>query len=118
MEFNNRVPIYLQVIDTIKKKIVTGQIEPGSKLPSTRVLAVEYNINPNTAARIYKEMERMGICFTKRGLGTFVTDSEKIIRPIKYDMAKKLIKSFTEEMSELGFTKEQMIEEISKGEVR
>jgi DNA-binding transcriptional regulator YhcF (GntR family) len=116
LEFNNRVPIYLQVIDIIKKRIVTGQIEPGSKLPSTRALAVEYNINPNTAARIYKEMERMGICYTKRGLGTFVTDSEKIIRPIKYDMAKKLIKSFTEEMQQLGFTKEQMIEEISKEE--
>lgn len=114
MEFNNRVPIYLQVIDMIKKKLVTGQIEPGSKLPSTRMLAVEYNINPNTAARIYKEMERMGICYTKRGLGTFVTDSNKIIRPIKYDMAKRLIKNFTEEMHELGFTTEQMIEEISK----
>ena len=56
MEFNSRIPIYLQVIDDIKKRLVTGGIEPGAKLPSTRELAVEYNINPNTAARIYREM--------------------------------------------------------------
>lgn len=114
MEFNSRIPIYLQVIDIIKKQLVTGKMSSGCKLPSTRALAVEYNINPNTAARIYKEMELMGICYTKRGLGTFATDSVKTIERIKEDMAKRVINSFVEEMSELGYTKNDMVQEIRK----
>ncbi len=114
MEFNSRIPIYLQVIDVIKKQLVTGKMSSGSKLPSTRALAIEYKINPNTAARIYKEMELMGICYTKRGLGTFATDSKKTIDGIKDDMAERLINNFVEEMLELGFTKNEMVEEIRK----
>ncbi len=114
MEFNSRIPIYLQVIDDIKKRLVMGKITPGEKLPSTRELAVEYNINPNTAARIYKEMEQMSLCYTKRGLGTFATEDEKQIIMIKQEMAKNIIGTFVEEMSELGFDKNQMIDAVKK----
>ena len=69
MQYNNRLPIYLQVINDIKKRMVKGEIMPGEKLPSTRALAVEYEVNPNTAARIYTEMEKMGLCYTERGTG-------------------------------------------------
>ena len=112
MEFNSRIPIYLQVIDVIKKQLVTGKISPGSKLVSTRELAVKYNINPNTAARIYKEMELMGICYTKRGLGTFVTESNEKIDEMKEDITLNVINIFINEMKELGYTKKDMVEEI------
>ena len=114
MEFNSRIPIYLQVIDDIKKRLVTGRIEPGSKLPSTRELAVEYNINPNTAARIYREMEAMSLCYTKRGLGTFATEDAQQIDKIKNEMADSIVSGFVDEMRMLGFNKNQMIEAINK----
>jgi DNA-binding transcriptional regulator YhcF (GntR family) len=66
LEFKNNIPIYLQVIDDIKHKIVLGELNLGDKLPSTRELAVMYQINPNTAVRVYNEMELMGLCFTKQ----------------------------------------------------
>ena len=53
MEFKTNIPIYLQVIEDIKQKIIAGTLPLGSKLPSSRELAIEYQINPNTAARIY-----------------------------------------------------------------
>jgi GntR family transcriptional regulator len=114
MQFNNREPIYLQVIDDIKKKIVTGKIRSGEKLPSTRTLSEEYGINPNTAARIYKEMETMELCYTKRGLGTFVSESEEMIDEIKQTMAEKYINHFTEEMLGLGYSIDEMIKFIEK----
>ncbi len=114
MEFNSRIPIYLQVIDDIKKRLVTGKIEPGSKLPSTRELAVEYNINPNTAARIYREMEQMSLCYTKRGLGTFATEDKQQIDKIKQEMADSIVSGFAHEMHMLGFDKQQMIDAIDK----
>lgn len=116
MEFNSSIPIYLQVMDAIKKQLILGTLQPGEQLPSTRSLAITYNVNPNTAARIYRELELEGICFTKRGLGTFVTDSKEIINQLREPMAKKVIDHFVAEMTELGYNFEEMIKIIQERE--
>lgn len=112
MEFKANVPIYLQVIDDIKKQIVTGELALGDKLPSTRELAVRYQINPNTAVRVYNEMELDGLTFTKRGLGTFVTEDMGKYESIKREMAQFRIVEYVSEMRELGYEKEEMIRAI------
>jgi DNA-binding transcriptional regulator YhcF (GntR family) len=104
----------MQVIDMIKKDMVAGRLQPGEKLPSTRELAVQYHINPNTAGRIYREMEMQNMCFTKRGLGTFVTEDEKIFSGIREQMAEEVVLNFVKEMKELGFSSEEVISDISK----
>ena len=79
MKFNISIPVYLQVIDCLKKRMVSGAIKLGEKLPSVRGLSEEFTINPNTATRVYHEMELMELCFTKRGIGTFVTEDAEYI---------------------------------------
>ena len=113
MEFKNK-PIYLQVIDDIKHKIVLGELNLGEKLPSTRELAVMYQINPNTAVRVYNEMELMGLCFTKRGLGTFITEDEEKLYSIKKEMAADYVDAFIKGMNGLGIEKKEMIEYIER----
>lgn len=110
MEFDNNIPIYLQVIEEIKKDIVKGVLSLGDKLPSGRELAFKYKINPNTANRIYKELESEEICFTKRGLGTFVTEDSIKLRSIKVEMANTLLEQFILGMKDLGFTKEELLQ--------
>ena len=68
MNFKSNIPIYLQIIDEIKKNIITGALPLGSKLPSSRELALQYQINPNTAARVYNEMESIGLSYTRWGI--------------------------------------------------
>ncbi len=109
MEFDNSIPIYLQIISKIKRNLVIGVITPGDKMLSARDLAKELNINPNTAARVYNELERDGLCYTKRGVGTFITDDAILIQSIKHEMAEDLIQSFINGMLELGFEKNEMI---------
>ncbi|MFV0344339.1 MAG: GntR family transcriptional regulator [Anaerocolumna sp.] len=109
MEFDNNIPIYLQVIKELKKDMIHGVLGLGDKLPSGRELALTYQINPNTANRIYKEMEAEGICFTKRGLGTFVTEDEKRLKEIRMEMAESLLSNFVAGMTELKFEKEEVI---------
>lgn len=116
MEFNNSQPIYIQIINDIKKKIVLNHIKPGDKLPSTRQLALEYQVNPNTAARIYKEMELDSLCLTKRGLGTFVVENEDLVDRLRNEMATSVIDHFVNEMSTLGYEFSQMIEIIRERE--
>ena len=113
MEYNSGSPIYLQVINELKKKMVKGELKPGVKMPSNRELAVLYKVNQNTAARIYREMEMAGYCYTKRGIGTFVSEEEYMFDNVKKEMAEELLKNFVHEMRDLGFQKGEIIEQIA-----
>ena len=113
MDYNTGAPIYLQVINELKKKMVKGELKPGEKMPSGRDLAVEYKVNQNTAARIYREMELKGYCFTRRGIETFVSEEENMFQDLKKEMASELLKNFMHEMSGLGYKKDDIIDQIA-----
>ena len=83
-------------------------------MPSSREYSNELGINFNTVARVYKELEMEEIVFSKRGLGTFITESDKQIESLRYTMAKNQITTFIEGMKQLGYTKEDMIRFIEK----
>ena len=106
MNYTNSIPIYLQVVDSIKEKLVTGEIGPGDKLPSGRDLALQYTINPNTAARVYQTLETEKLCFSRRGLGTFATEDPDRIRELRNEMAQQLIEHFLEGMKRIGIPRE------------
>lgn len=67
-------PIYVQIMDEIRRAIVLGTLAPDEPLPSVRQLAVELRVNPNTVSQAYRELERQGIVRVRRGQGTFVLD--------------------------------------------
>lgn len=67
IEFDNNLPIYLQIMNYMKKQIIIGKLGPGDKIESVRDLALELQINPNTIQRTFQELEREGIVETKRG---------------------------------------------------
>ncbi|TZE82573.1 GntR family transcriptional regulator [Calorimonas adulescens] len=96
-------PIYLQIMNDIKKKIAKGEISPGERLASVRDMAIVYTVNPNTMQRVYQELEREGVINTKRGMGSFVTEDEGRVRNIRDSMARELIENFIKEMNGLGF---------------
>ena len=68
MEFRNSIPIYLQVMEDMKREMVTGGLPAGSRVESIRVLAARYGINLNTMQRVCAELERQGLLETKRGV--------------------------------------------------
>jgi GntR family transcriptional regulator len=69
----DRTPIYAQLDRGLRAAIVTGRLRPGEQLPTVRQLAVELQINANTVARVYAELEREGVLETRRGVGSFVS---------------------------------------------
>ncbi|MCR4851748.1 MAG: GntR family transcriptional regulator [Lachnospiraceae bacterium] len=110
MQYDSKIPIYLQVVNAIKADIVTGNLKCGEKLPSGRDLAVKYTINPNTSARVYQELEAQGACFTKRGMGTYVTEDTSMIEKFKKEMAQNALDDFLMSISKLGMSKEEAID--------
>ena len=96
----------------MKKKIITGEINGGDKLPSVRELSTKLRVNPNTIQRTYQELERENLVFTQRGMGTFVTEDKQIVKNLKKDMASDIIESFISEMKGLGFSYDEIAEVV------
>jgi GntR family transcriptional regulator len=65
-------PIYAQLERGLRASIATGRLAVGEQLPTVRQLAVDLQVNANTVARVYTELERHGIIETRRGVGSFV----------------------------------------------
>ena len=68
------VPLYKQIILQVEMAIADGRLAAGDQLPTVRSLAVDLQINPNTVARSYSELEIRGIVTTQQGTGTFISD--------------------------------------------
>jgi GntR family transcriptional regulator len=66
------VPIYLQIIEQIKRSVALGVLAPGEQLPTVKQLALDLTVNPNTVARAYRELERDEVIETAVGRGSFV----------------------------------------------
>nr|WP_297396050.1 GntR family transcriptional regulator [uncultured Peptostreptococcus sp.] len=112
--FDNNIPLYLQVIDIIKKQIISGIYQPGQQLESVRALAGEYEINPNTIQRALQELENQGLVFSQRTRGRFVIDNMELIKEERYKMSQVLIKESIEALYTLGFDKEEIVEAYRK----
>ncbi|MET1248610.1 GntR family transcriptional regulator [Sporolactobacillus sp. STCC-11] len=111
--FNPSVPIYLQLCERIKNKIVRGELGMGARLPSVRDLAIDSGVNPNTVQRTYHELEESGIVEKKRGQGTFVTEDSVVIRRMREDLKISHIKLFVTEMREMGYSETEMLDGLN-----
>src|SRR5690554_2050775 len=67
-------PVYRQLVDQLKRGVRGGILKPGEQLPTVRELALELTINPNTAARAYRELEAEGIITSIQGKGSFIAE--------------------------------------------
>lgn len=112
--FHNLTPIYIQLVERINRQIVRQDLKPGDKLPSVREMAIQVGINPNTVQRTYRELELMGIVETRRGQGTFVTENKQVLEKLREMMKESRIESFVREMSEMGYSAEEMMEGLNR----
>ena len=103
-EFQDHLPIYAQLMDTLKRRIITGRYLPGEKLPSVRELAAEAGINPNTVQRAFGELEREGLIYTQRATGKYVTENADDIKSAREALARTQVADFLRAMQSLGFS--------------
>ncbi len=103
-------PIYLQIVSQIKHLIVAGKLKPDDQLPTVRQLAVELRVDPNTAARAYRQLVDDGVIASQQGRGTYVLD-----RPPPADQRKQrrekllaVTDAFLREVERLGFAPDEL----------
>lgn len=116
--------LYQQIVDGVRRAVSEGRLEPGTAMPSFRVLAGELLVSLITVKRAYEELEREGIVYRRQGLGTFVADrGDMASREAKVKIARELFKKAVREASEAGLNPaeigelaKQAIESSSKKE--
>lgn len=101
-EFDPHRPIYLQIVEEIKRRAARGQYPPGGQLPSVRELSQSMGVNPNTLSRAYMELERDGFITTRRGQGSFVTEEARRVDRERQRLATAARDRFVEEIRSLG----------------
>lgn len=109
-KFDSKQPIYAQLVDQMTVRIVTGLYAPGSKLGSVRDLAEEAGVNPNTMQRALSAIEDSGLVHSQRTSGRFITEDMDLIRLARRRIANEKIEVFVEQMKQLGFSKEEIVE--------
>lgn len=108
-EFDNNIPIYIQLVEQLKIYIISGSIKPGEKLPSVRELAFKSKVNPNTMQKALSELEDLKLIYTERTNGKYVTTDESLIDEVKSEYAKELSDKYFESMKNIGFNKNDAI---------
>lgn len=112
--FNNDVPIYLQIVDIITNDISSGKLQPGQKIPSVREYAMYFKANPNTICKALSILEDKKLIFTERTNGKFVSNDLSLINIHKEDVFNEKINEFLNDIYSMGYTKEEIINKIKE----
>ncbi len=112
LDYQDRRPIYEQVVEKIQLLIIRGVLEPNSQLPSVRKLAMELSINPNTIQRAYAELEQQGFIYPVKGRGNFVSPDAELIQKQKEFYFKDL-KKVVRLCKKLGISKDELLEKAA-----
>jgi GntR family transcriptional regulator len=111
IETTDGVPIYLQIVDQIKRNVALGRLKPEDPLPSVRQLALDLTINPNTVARAYLELEHEGVIYKRQGQGTYVSaQAAEASRLERNKMVGALFEKAIVEASYFGMTESEIAE--------
>lgn len=113
-KFNNESPIYLQIMDVIRLRILQGQLKAGDKIASVRELAAEAGVNPNTMQKALSELEREGILSSQRTSGRFVADETKDMSSMRNEASLKHLSAFVNGMRELSYTDEEILKRLEE----
>ena len=113
INYQDKRPIYEQIVEKFRQLIVKGVLKPDDKIPSVRNLAIDLSINPNTIQKAYQELERQGFIYTVKGRGNFVSAKDQWMEDESAETLGALHDSVRKLMA-LGMSTDAIIREIKK----
>ncbi len=118
IQFQDGVPIYLQVMQQIKYLVASGRLQTGDELPSIRALAEQLVVNPNTIARAYRELEVAGVVEKRRTAGTYIAETgSPLARKERMKQLKERVDQLLVEAFQMGFELDDVIKLMQQSEL-
>jgi len=112
IDYKNRLPIYEQLVENIKKLVLNGLLAIDSQLPSVRQLSADLGINPNTVQKAYMTLEQQGVLYSVPGKGSFVCSDLTSLRQGQLAELSRSLKETVSQLAQLGVQVDEVIKQI------
>ena len=115
IDIHSSVAVYTQIENHIQFAIASGKLKAGDQLPSVRELSERLGVNPNTVAKAYRDLEVMGLLYTRRGMGVFV--NKGVETKCREECRKRIVGRLHEVVAEskaAGMTKKDVVDVVDK----
>ncbi len=106
-KFEGSSPVYLQIMDHIRRAVLLGEYPPGSRIPPVRELAASAKVNPNTMQRALLALEQEKLLLCSGTAGRFVTDDRQVLEAMRQAQVDALIRSSAQQFRAMGLSMEQ-----------
>ena len=110
VSFNNRDPVYLQVVRYFKEELATGKLEPGQVIPSRREVAGLFKMNPNTAQKAYKEMEEQRLIITEGNSPSRITTDGQVLSMIREELICDAVDAFVASIRKINVPVDELLD--------
>jgi GntR family transcriptional regulator len=117
IEYNSGIPVYRQIINQACAAVAAGTFKPGDQLPTIRALSERLNVNPNTVAKAYRELELKGIIVSEQGSGSFIQSQPPSPSPGAGEKKAKLTDIYHKLLAEAassGLTENELLSFINE----
>jgi len=104
IDYKSHLPIYEQLVESVKVQVLAGVLQADDPLPSVRQLSGQLGINPNTVQKAYALLEQQGIIYAVPGKGNFISPDTDTLRQQQAQTLKQEFADLTRRMKELGIT--------------
>ena len=114
IDLRSDIPIYIQIVEQVRLKIVDGGLKPGDQLPTVRALASDLRINFNTVSRAYRLLDEAGVISTQQGRGTYILEMPppEVAERLRIESITALARRYLNETRRLGFNLEQALDHL------
>ena len=110
LDFRSGQPIYLQIVDQVRRLVAAGELQQGDQLPTVRQLATELRVNFNTVARAYRLLDDAGVISTQQGRGTYIWEapSDETMQHLRLETLEGLTRRYLAQAGRLAFTPQEV----------
>ena len=109
MDLDDSRPIWIQLVDDFRMRIVTGIWPAGTRIPSVRDLATQAGVNPNTVQRALSRLDADGLTVAERAQGRFVTSDTEAIARARAELARQATDSHIATVRQLGIGRDEAV---------
>ena len=116
LDMRSEAPIYVQIVEQVRQRVATGELQPGDQLPTVRQMATDLRVNFNTVARAYRLLDEAGLISTQQGRGTYIWEppSEETTLKLRNQSLAELAQRFAQEAARRGFSPPEIRQALEK----
>ena len=119
LEFHSGIPVYMQIMHHVQAAVAAGRLKEGDQLPTIRALRETLEVNPNTVAKAYRELQHLGLITAEHGSGYYVAKAAPSRLPVLSDRKKQaklqeLCRRFSAEARGHGISYEELLAQLRR----